>query len=104
MARWLSSVARHNQVWLPALSVFNRRSKDEDILVNRSSVANVRTGMEPLVLPWLPRKDRRQNLTAMMRMKRENPDLRALVDKSLAMAQEWPALTSSIRKAKPPPL
>lgn len=69
---------------LTALSEFRARVGDD--------VANFwqREAREPIVLPWLPGEDGKpRNLTMMMRMQRENPTLRATIDKSLATAREW---------------
>ena len=44
----------------------------------------------PVVIPWHPTPDRSQgNLTAMMRLAKEKPELRAVIDKAIPLERAW---------------
>ena len=69
---------------LTELSEFRARVGDQ--------VANFwqREAHERVTLPWLPNEHGQpKNMTLVMRMQRENPALRSLVDKSLERARGW---------------
>jgi hypothetical protein len=49
-----------------------------------------REAREKISLPWLPNENGQPtNMTQLMKMQRENPKLRELIDKSQATAKEW---------------